>query len=134
MADKPSAKYATVEDLRLHWPEAPADDAVLAHKLWEAEVHVLALYRDIPQRIEDDLLDPAVVTLVLCRMVKRALQPATNGMEGLSSISQGAGPFSRSLNFTGTDGAMYLTKADRNLLGSGRGAGRAFTIHPGRRS
>lgn len=130
-SEGPSAEYATAEDLKRHWPDAPeGEDVALRQKLFEAELEVLALYPDITERIASKTLRPEVVTLVLCRMAKRALQPLHQGMENVQSFNQGAGPFSQSVTFTGTDGAMYLTKTERRLLTSGRESGTAFTIHP----
>ena len=132
-AESPSAEYATVEDLRNHWSDAP--EAEMRQKLFEAEVEVLALYPDIPDRIDAGTLRREVLTLVLCRMVKRAMNPSVLGAQGIESATQATGPFSQTLKFTGTDGAIFLNKADKRLLAPRRAGeeGMAFTIHPGGR-
>lgn len=125
------AEYATWEDFLKHWPavdESMKEDA--EQKLLEAELEVLALYPDIPARIETEVLDPRAVTLVLCRMVKRAMEDLSGGMPNVESVSRSTGPFSGTVSFKTNDGALYLTKADRRLLSAGRESEKAFTIHP----
>ena len=69
--------------------------------------------------------------LVLHRMVKRAMTPQAQGMEGVQALTHGTGPFQQRLEFTGNDGWLGLKAADRRLLAPRRG-GAAFTIHPTR--
>lgn len=124
---------ATLESLAKHWPELTDDQAELAGtRLDEAWVEVLALYPDIPARITAGTLSEDTVRLVLHRMVKRAMAPRAAGLEGVTSISQGTGPFSQSLSFEGNDGWLGLKASERKLLNAGRRAAqhRAFTVFP----
>lgn len=124
--------YATLDDLKNHWsdfPNSKADDA--ESKLWEAHIEIRGLYRDIDTRVQSGDLDADVVKLVICRMVKRALQPAPQGLDGVSTVQQSQAGFTQSLTFTGEgDGTLYLKKADKRLL-SGRDDGTVFSISPG---
>lgn len=125
---------ATIEDLRKHWAGLRDDQVDEAEqKLVEAQIEALGLYPDLRQRIDKGALDPHAVKLVLCRMVKRALEPVSAGLENVGSVTQQQGGFSQTLNFSRSgDGTIYLTKADKRLLAS-REDGAAFTIHPGGR-
>lgn len=123
---------ATLESLRAHWPDLPTDQlALIEQRLDEAWVEVLALYPDIPARITAGELSVATVQLVLHRMVKRAMTPQAQGMEGVQALTQGTGPFTQRLEFTGNDGWLGLKAADRRLLAPRRSSA-VFTIHPTR--
>lgn len=125
--------YATLDDLKAHWPDLPADrEAEAKQKLHEASVEVRALYPDVDARIAAGSLDPDVPKLVVCRMVKRAMTaPAVAGAEaGVGSVQQAAGPFSTSVSFSNPDGAIYLSAADKRLLRTARTQRKAWTIIP----
>lgn len=127
------ADYATLADLKAHWPDFDADNTAEAEqKLVEAQVEVLTLYPDIPRRVDAGVLSADAVKLVVCRMVKRAMESPVPGAEGLTSLTESEGPFSSTLQFRGGDGALYVTKADRRLLSAGRENGQAFSIYPSR--
>lgn len=128
------ASYATLDQLKSHWPALPASREVEAtQKLHEASVEVRALYPDIDSRLGTGSLDADVPTLVVCRMVKRAMDSAAEvgGYQGVESIQGTTGPYSQTLKFTNPDGAIYLSKADKNLLRTSRARSRtAWTIIP----
>lgn len=132
--------YATLADLKEHWSALPADDEVEAEqKLHEASIEVRGNFRDVDRRLglwaidseDPNALDPDVPRLVVCRMVKRAMDAPESQIAGVNQIQQSAGPFGQTLSFTNPDGNIYLSKSDRALLGAGRVKGKAFTIHPG---
>ena len=125
-------QYASVSDLQQHWPALPVDrEAEAAQKLFEATVEVRALYPDVDRRIQAEELDLSVPALVVCRMVKRAMDSPDGQVAGVNQIQQSAGPFGQTLSFTNPDGNVYLSKSDKALLSAGRVRGKAFTIHPG---
>ena len=127
------ADYATVDDLRAHWPALEAErEAEAAQKLHEASVEIRALYPDVDARILAGSLDEDVPRLVVCRMVKRAMTaPDLAGAEGgVSTAQQSAGPFSTSLTFSNPDGAVFLSAADKRLLRTSRAGRKAWTIRP----
>lgn len=125
--------FADIEDLRKHWSKLPFEDEEDAgQKLVEASIEVRALYPDIDSRILSGRLDPDAPKLVVCRMVKRAMDNADNGVpSGVGSVQESAGPFAQTLNFTNPDGNLYLSKSDKRLLAAGRAGRQAWTIHPG---
>ncbi|MNW35802.1 Phage protein Gp19/Gp15/Gp42 [compost metagenome] len=109
--------FATIEDLKKHWPALPPEDVPEAEqKLIEASLVIRAKYPDIDQRIASGELDRDVVTYVVCRMVRRALDTPEDVPENATQMSFTAGPFSQSATFRNTDGALYLGKSDKELL------------------
>lgn len=69
----------------------------------------------------------AVRVVVSCEMVKRAMAtPGGVDSIGVTSVQAGAGPFQQTQQFSNPSGDLYLTKADRKLLGCGRQ--RAYSI------
>lgn len=125
------ADFATLSDLKAHWPALPSDREVEAsRKLYEASLELRTAFPDIDARIASGELDENVPRLVVCRMVKRALDTPADAMAGVGSVTQQGGPFAQTLNFTNPDGNIYLSKSDRRLLAPIKRR-RAFTIHPG---
>lgn len=116
--------FATVADLEARWrPLTPTETTTATALLDDASAMIRAEAPGIDQRVDDGQLDPAVPLMVVCRMVKRAMH--TSG-DGVTQQQQTAGPFSQMLSFSNPQGDMYLTKADRRMLGIGRQ--RAFSI------
>lgn len=131
-----AAPFATIEDLRNHWPELPVEfEEVAVQKLFEASVILRGLYPGIDRRLESGALSDDVVRLVVCQMVETALKREMDASDGddVSQQSFTAGMFTQSLSFRARDAALFLTKLHRQLLGGGGNRNRkAFTIIPGR--
>lgn len=129
--------YATVDDLREHWSELPAEkEADAIQKLKEASIEVRALFPDVDGRILAGTLDAEVPQLVVCRMVKRALDVADDAdvpTTGMDSVQFGAGPFTFGGKVHNPDGNVYLSAADKRLLRVVRDE-RPFSTQPGRPS
>lgn len=124
--------FASVMDLKNHWPALLTEREVeAAQKLSEASTEIRALYPDVDARVESGALSGDVPRLVVCRMVKRAMDSPGGQMAGVNQIQQSAGPFGQTLSFTNPDGNIYLSKSDKALLGAGRAGRKAFTIYPG---
>jgi hypothetical protein len=132
-----AADYATLADLKLHWSDLPAEDeGDASQKLHEASIEVRGNYPDIDSRItvaiEDGGMDPDIPRLVVCRMVKRAMDIDEDApTAGMESIQFGSGPFSMGGKVHNPDGNVYLTAADKRLLSKSRPRRQAWTIHPG---
>lgn len=125
-----AGEYATLADLKAHWPELPAEgEAEATQKLHEASVEIRGNYSDLDARILAETLDPDIPKLVVCRMVKRAM--AAPDTQGVESSSFGAGPFSQGFKYTNPDGSVYLSAADKRLLAKPAPARKAFTIRVG---
>lgn len=122
------AAYATVSDLEARWRTLDEDERAVAEvKLSDASVYLRGRVPDLDQRVADGVLDPDIPKIVVCGMVKRAMNtPGLGADGGLASAQQSAGPFSQSLTYSNPDGNLFLSKAEKQLLGIGKG--RAFGV------
>ncbi len=126
-----AGQYSTLADFRKHWPALPEDQFDAAEqKLIEASIEIAALYPDTDERLQSGSLSPDTVRLVVNRMVKRALDTSQEDLAGVTSATAQTGPFSQTLNFSNPDATMYISKADKRLLETGRNIRKAWTIHP----
>jgi hypothetical protein len=132
-----AADFATLFDLKMHWSGLPQEDENDAgQKLHEASIEVRGNYPDIDSRIstpvEDGGMDPDIPKLVVCRMVKRAMDITEDApTAGFESVQFGSGPFSMGGKVLNPDGNLYLTAADKRLLVKSRPRRQAWTIRPG---
>lgn len=125
------AVYATLADLRAHWPGLPVDrEDEAEEKLVEASIEIRGTFPDVDARLASGSLDPEVPRLVACRMVKRAMK-VPDELESVTTLQQTAGPFSQSRTFVNSDGNVYLSARDKALLRADR-VRKAWTIHPRR--
>lgn len=126
--------YATVEDLKAHWSEMPDDvDADAEQKLKEASIEVRSNFPDVDRRLAALTLDPEVPQLVVCRMVKRAMDVGDDDvpMAGMESVQFGTGPFSFGGKVSNPDGNVYMSASDKRLLRVVRDES-PFSTQPGR--
>lgn len=125
--------FATVAELKIHWPAMPADltDAEALQKLVEASIEIRGNFPGIDERVRAGTLDLDTVKLVANRMAKRALDVSDQDRAGVSQQTAQAGPLAFTQQFTNPDGNMYLTKADRRLLNPQKIGGGAFSTFPG---
>lgn len=132
-----AADYATLADLKAHWKLLPSDDEDDAQqKLHEASVEVRGNYPDLDQRltvpVENGGMDPDIPRLVVCRMVKRSMDVSDDAPPaGVESFTVGTGPYQFGGKLSNPDGNLYLTAADKRLLGRSKPRRQAWTIHPG---
>ncbi|QCB97122.1 hypothetical protein E5206_09415 [Arthrobacter sp. PAMC25564] len=128
-----AADYATLADLKAHWPGLPfEDDAAATQKLHEASIEVCGNYPDLDARILAGTMDPDIPKLVVCRMVKRSMDVSTEApTAGFESVQFGTGPFSMGGKVLNPDGNVYLSAADKRLLGKSRPQRKAWTIPMG---
>lgn len=122
--------YATVDDLVARWRPLTDPELERAEILLEdAAVQIRAEVPDLKARVEagdTDLMSAAV--RVECAMVKRALT-VDDDAAGVTSAQETQGPFSRTFQYSNPMGDLYMTKAEKRLLGSGKQS--AFTIGMG---
>lgn len=117
--------YATVADLEARWRTLTTDERARAEVLLEdAAVRLDATCAPSVPPTSQEL---AARMIVSCEMVKRAMA-TTGGADGIgvTSVQMGAGPYQQTTQFSNPTGDLYLTKADRSLLGCGKQT--AFTI------
>lgn len=117
--------YATIDDLEARWRTLSAGERTRAEVLLEdAAVRLDALCAPSEPPTAQELSARKIVS---CEMVKRAMA-SPSGIEGVgvTSLQTGAGPFQQTQQFSNPTGDLYVTKADRLLLGCG--AQVAFTV------
>lgn len=111
--------FATLEELKARWPDFPVG----------ADAHATVLLEDASQFILDTVPAAALATestrrRIVCAVVRRAI-PSQDGMEGLESFQESAGPFSHTFKPVNPSGDFYLTKAEKAALG---GPQKAFGV------
>lgn len=117
--------YATVEQLESRWrPLTPGERSRAAVLLDDAAVRLDAAYPPSDPATAHEL---AVREIVSCEMVKRAMA-GPEGLDGVgvTSLQMGAGPYQQTTQFSNPTGDLYLTRADKRLLGGG--VQKAFTV------
>lgn len=116
--------YADVSDLEARWRTLSSAEKTRAGVLLgDAAVRLDALCPPSDPPTEGELSARLIVS---CEMVKRAMAAADTGGVGVTSVQQGAGPYQQTTQFANPSGDLYLTKADKALLGCSRQD--AFTI------
>jgi len=117
--------YAGVGDLEARWRTLSEAEAGRAEVLLEdAAVRLDAV---CPPSLDPTDTELAVRLIVSCEMVKRALlSSGVAGGAGATSVQQGAGPYQETVQYANPTGDLYLTKADKALLGCG--SQEAFTV------
>jgi hypothetical protein len=63
-------------------------------------------------------------------MVRRAMDAPDDAGFGIATVQETTGPFSRSFNYANPTGDLYLTKAERRMLGGGRLVAGSIDPHP----
>lgn len=117
--------FATVENVEERWRTLSADEKTRAGVLLDdASAMIRASAPGIDKRISDGDLDAGVPLLVVCAMVKRAMLAAE--APGVKTTQETAGPFSQSFTYANPMGDLYLTAAEKKLLGVGAQVG--FTV------
>lgn len=117
-----AAAFATVDDLENRWRTLSPEEQLLAGTLLEdASAMVRALASDVDARIWSGDLDAGVPVMVVCSMVKRAMLAAD--APGVRTSQETSGPFSQSYTFANPMGDLYLTAAEKKLLGVARQVG-----------
>lgn len=108
--------YATVTDLAARWRPISSSEEGLAETLLEDAALRIDRACPPPETLTDD--DLRARKIVACEMVKRAMVMPDN-LLGVTSYSDGTGPFQEQRTYGNPMGNLYLTKEDRRLLGCG---------------
>lgn len=114
--------FATVDDLKVRWPDFPPG----------AEAHAEVLLGDASQFIIDvcpSAMEASESTRrrIVCTVVRRSMQSSETDMSGMASMSMASGPFSMSQSPANPHGDFYLTKQEKLALGCG-GRQKAFGV------
>lgn len=119
--------YATVADLEDRWRTLTSDEQSRAEVLLgDAAVRLDVL---CPPSVPPTAAELAARMIVSCEMVKRAMAtPGGVAGIGVTSVQAGAGPFQEAQQFSNPTGDLYVTKADRALLGCGNQVAYTFPM------
>ncbi|MCI6205780.1 MAG: hypothetical protein SPK00_07725 [Corynebacterium glucuronolyticum] len=104
--------FATVEDVRARWATFPSDDGVITTLLEDATVWLRSWFPSIPDSPGENLA--GALRMVSVSMVKRAL--LSQETSHLQSQSYTAGPFAESRSFRNSEGNLYLTGQEQQML------------------
>ena len=115
-----------LDDFKARWPEYAGTDEAANIKLLDASNIIRENVPGVDGRIATDELFRSSVERVICSMVRRALNPAVIGFEGMKQVQDTTGPFSQGFTLSNPDGDLYLTKAEKRSLGIG--GQRAFSV------
>ena len=107
--------YATVEDLAARWrPLSGAEATRAAVLLDDAAVRI-----DAAKKPSTPPADLEIRKIISCEMVKRAMFANPN-QPPATQTQQTAGPFQQGITYANPTGDLYLTKAEKSLLGASR--------------
>lgn len=110
--------YATVDDLEARWRPLSEDEAAKSETLLDDAGVMLASLVTVDGEDEQQL---ALLRVVSCSMVMRAMMASESETFGLSQVDYGMGPFSQAAHFANPSGDLYLTAQEKRLLGVGDG-------------
>ena len=110
--------YAEYADVILRYPEtADQSQARVEALLEDATALIGKNMADAGVDIDpDDAVQAVNLKSVTCAVVARALAPG-NGMFGVTSLTQMAGPIQQSTSYANPTGDLYLTSGEKNRLG-----------------
>lgn len=111
--------FATVDELMLGWMGRELDERgrEVARELIErasAQLYAMLARRGIEVDPSDDIQRTNLRTVTL-NMVRRSM--ASGGPDGVSSISQTIGSTTASVQWANPEGAFWLSRADKEVLG-----------------
>lgn len=120
--------WATPQDIIDRWVgnDVPTDTDLMEALIADAEAVILSEFPKIQERIDDDELPLAVVTLVVSRMVSRLLR----NPENLTYWQQQTGPFGQARNYGGNNSDIWLSDQELTLLAPKK-RGKAFEVNQG---
>lgn len=113
--------FATVEDLETRWRKLDDSETERAGRLLEDASVMMAIAMD---GAGTDYAEPAptlakALVSVCCNMVKRVLI-SRDDLAGVTQYSQGAVGYTESMSYANPNGDMYITAAEKRMLGIGR--------------
>ena len=115
--------YADVSDLEVRWRTLTDDEQARAEALLDDASAMLDAYMTVD---EADKKQMQLLKIVTCNMVERAMS-AGGDMYGVTQQSMTAVGFSQQLSYANPTGDLYITKAEKRMLGiSGTGKGRTI--------
>lgn len=106
--------FADAGDVEARWrPLTSAETTVAETLVVDASALIRARFPGIDSQVTSGAVDPAVLTMVVAGMVKRALVAPE---DGVTQQSETTGPFSQSQTFANPMRNVFLTAADLTLI------------------
>lgn len=121
--------YATADQYKARYGDV--DDTIALEAVLEDATRLIASELERAGKPADDE-QAADVRMQVCRQVASRVMDHIEGNDvplGVTQIAQSAGPFAHTYSIGNPYGDMYLTKAERRMLGLGRG--RMGFLYPG---
>lgn len=106
--------YADVSDIEARWRALSTDEQARAAVLLDDASVQLARLVAVDDSDQQQL---AALKMVSCNMVIRVMSAGTSATFGATNASMTGGPYTQSWTYEAPTGDMYLTKAERALLG-----------------
>lgn len=121
--------FAKTSDLEGRWRELTETEKKRAEiLLLDATAKITSMCNDSGVTIdEEDEVQAHNLLSITCEVVKRAMLPSVDSAPA-TNYSQGAGGYTESITYANPTGDLYLTSAEKKLLGIGRQ--RIFSIQP----
>lgn len=108
--------FATLDDYEARWGAVPsAEKDIVTAALDDAGL----MLRSMVAVDDEDAEQAARLKMVSLSMVKRAMAAYDGAVFGASETSAQMGPFQQSVTWANPSGDMYVTAAERELLGVG---------------
>lgn len=122
--------YADVSDIEARWRALSTDEQARAAVLLDDASVQLSRLVTVDDSDQQQL---AALKMVSCNMVIRVMSAGTSAMFGATNASMTGGPYTQSWTYEAPTGDMYLTKAEKALLGVSAmivGTVRPYIGHP----
>lgn len=106
--------FATSDDLAERWRPLTGDEADLADTLLDDAGLILRQNVDVDDEDQQQL---DALKMVSCNMVKRAMVASASSAFGIDQTSAQMGPFQQTMHFSNPSGDLYISAAEKALLG-----------------
>lgn len=107
--------YATYEDLESRWRALSESEQEAATVLLGDAAAIIDAYALIDP---DNAEQMNRAKYVSCAMVRRSMQASDSDLVGISQASATMGPFSQQATIANPSGELYLTAAEKAMLGA----------------
>lgn len=106
--------FADVSDIESRWRDLSADEESRAAVLLDDASAMLAAVVTVDENNDEQA---ELLKIVCCNMVIRAMSATESDAYGASNMSMTAGPYTQSWTYVNPSGDMYITKAEKRMLG-----------------
>lgn len=108
--------YADVSDLESRWRELTEDEQARATVLLDDASAMLSALVTVDDADESQA---ALLKMVCCNMVQRAMSTGSGDMYGVTQQSITAVGFTQQYSYANPTGDLYVTRAEKKMLGIG---------------